>query len=293
MSSKYSLLFSCLVLSSGPVSAHVGDRVIPIPEIPDDFLEEIDIHDGSVQEWVDLFGEPTLTPFDLTPSTCPGCGPYDPSDLDFRVWIGWHGVSGRIYVVVESIDDVFVPGFSSDGWIAFCADGDHSGGVHDLDEPFFSRESMWTESQSWVAAVFLEDSPQPIFMTAPEQGWYSGVPKADAGGVVLGENPSVWLVEMYMTPFDLLVLDSQDHSVASQLLPGRIFGFLLSVVDADTRSGVADSYYLIPSVEGANLGPDLFADALLVGAVAPSTDDSVIGADSWARIKASFGVGSP
>ena len=58
----------------GSVSAHIGDRVYPIIEISDEQIGMIDLHDGFVDEWLDVIGPPTLTGldfigFDTEPST--------------------------------------------------------------------------------------------------------------------------------------------------------------------------------------------------------------------------------
>ena len=47
-------------------SAHVGDRVVPIFEIPEESFSEIDIHDGDIEDWLNVIGEPSLTGLDLT-----------------------------------------------------------------------------------------------------------------------------------------------------------------------------------------------------------------------------------
>ena len=62
----------------------------------------IDVTDGSIEDWEELFGEPSLTSLDFTGFTSyQGSGEsmdYNPSDLDFRIWLGWNGASDRIYV---------------------------------------------------------------------------------------------------------------------------------------------------------------------------------------------------
>ncbi len=45
--------------------AHEGDRVVPILEITDDMLAQIDLRDGTTDEWPDLLGEPTLKTIDF------------------------------------------------------------------------------------------------------------------------------------------------------------------------------------------------------------------------------------
>lgn len=41
--------------------AHVGTRLFPIIELTDEDLARIDLHDGSVDDWRDVVGEPSLT----------------------------------------------------------------------------------------------------------------------------------------------------------------------------------------------------------------------------------------
>ena len=48
MPAKLVLIAVITFLSLRPVHGHVGDRVIPIFEIPDDMIGHIDIHDGSL-----------------------------------------------------------------------------------------------------------------------------------------------------------------------------------------------------------------------------------------------------
>ena len=74
----------CLIYG-GSVPAHTGDRVYPIVEISDEQIGMIDLHDGFVDEWLDVIGPPTLTALNFTELY--GAA-YQPHDLDFRIWIG-------------------------------------------------------------------------------------------------------------------------------------------------------------------------------------------------------------
>ena len=81
----------------GLVVAHVSsDRVYPIPYLSDEALEEIQLDDGIVDEWYDLAGEPNLVISDFTDKL--SGTPFDPSDLDFRIWLAWHDDPVRLYV---------------------------------------------------------------------------------------------------------------------------------------------------------------------------------------------------
>ena len=48
----------------GAAHGHAGDRVFPFYEITD--VTAIDMTDGSIEDWEELFGEPTLTSLDFT-----------------------------------------------------------------------------------------------------------------------------------------------------------------------------------------------------------------------------------
>ena len=92
----------------GAAHGHGGDRVYPFYEIPDEAA--IDLKDGSIEDWMELFGEPSLTSLDFTAFEDQARirMDYDPSDLDFRIYLGWNGDTDRIYVGAIFIDDVYV-----------------------------------------------------------------------------------------------------------------------------------------------------------------------------------------
>ena len=72
------------VFGLNQVYGHSGDRLYRFYEIPDEAA--IDITDGSIEDWEELFGEPSLTSLDFTGFTSyQGNGEsmeYNPSDLD-------------------------------------------------------------------------------------------------------------------------------------------------------------------------------------------------------------------
>ena len=52
-----------VVLLLGLVSAthgHIGGKSFAVYELPDEGLEEVDLHDGSIGEWEALLGAPSL-----------------------------------------------------------------------------------------------------------------------------------------------------------------------------------------------------------------------------------------
>ena len=99
------ILLSAVIAFFGLGSAHghSGDRVYRFYEIPDEAA--IDITDGSIEDWEELFGEPSLTSLDFTGFTSyQGNGDsmeYNPSDLAFRIYLGWNGASNPTRTVQQ------------------------------------------------------------------------------------------------------------------------------------------------------------------------------------------------
>ncbi len=90
----------------GGAEAQESERLYPFVELTDADLAQIDVTDGSIDEWVDLLGEPTLTALDFQAASWGAS--YDPADMDYRVWLAWHGATQRIYVAVERSDDIYI-----------------------------------------------------------------------------------------------------------------------------------------------------------------------------------------
>lgn len=302
---------------ASPVQAHVGDRVIPIFELTDEDLEWIDLHDGSVEDWQEVIGEPTLTVLDFV--TLKHWARYDPADLDYRIWMGWHDATERIYVAMERVDDEYVGyagghtppgrdpwyGYFSDSGLQFLVDGDHSGGIvtrWDLG-PDSDLELRMSENNREAQYFMAASEPyrnfegvnimQNFFLYKDD--WFRVPPLAEAGGGSFGENPTVVVTEFYVTPFDLLVWDDSESSRVSDLKAGQIIGFAMIMTDYDKGYGDSDlldyqSVHIFPVDE---MGPDGlqaddFVDAVLVDALGQAPEDTAVEDVTWARIKASF-----
>ena len=130
-----SVLIGLALLLVMSASAHVGDRVYPIAYLTDEMVAQIQLDDGSVGEWYELIGEPTLTLLDFR--SLMGSSP-DPADLDFRIWLAWHDDPARFYLAFAASDDMYHNTheyYSGNDWmkfhdsIQFSFDGDHSGGA--------------------------------------------------------------------------------------------------------------------------------------------------------------------
>ena len=125
-----------LIISTAAASAHSGNRVFPFYELTDEMLEKIDIHDGLIDEWYEI-GEPSMTMLDF--KTFRNSVPLDPSNLDVRIWLGWHDESNRIYAAFVIVDDKYYNTHNHNGEdfkqfmdffdsAEFFIDGNHSGG---------------------------------------------------------------------------------------------------------------------------------------------------------------------
>ena len=286
--------------------AQPADRIYPIVELTDRDVAEIDVTDGSVEDWESIVGEPTLTPLDFPE---PFFSSYDPSDMDFRIWLGWHDATDRIFFAMERVDDVYVNEFDRedeflrimifhDSSVSFAVDGDHSGG------PVFPEEPSEDLLQDvWQAQVFhalgevfdggsqIRLTPHSIHLSAD---WFGQPPFAQGGGAVVGGSPVFSVTEFYVTPFDRFepTGDPEDSDV-SDLFGGKIIGFNLEVFDVDDQPGVETVHQLSapPSNEWTSLlrmSADDFADGVLMTPDGLSSDDSAVNSDSWARIKAAI-----
>jgi hypothetical protein len=300
------LLVLATLLGVAPAAhAHVGDQIYPFFELLDDDLDRIDLTDGSVDDWLEVIGEPSLTASDFL-----WLNPYDPSELDFRIWLAWHSGSSTLWIAMERFDDLYfnlydgdknehlLPGEKPflaqywDGGFGFGVDGDHSGGRYwfslaNCDECTVEESMLLNNrhAQEWLAITEAPDGEHLFHVGASE--WVARDPYAAAGGGVIGESPALTVTEIKVTPFDDLIYNDEDASEASQFYPGKTIGFSISTYDIDNpRSKDVGRSWL-----GGASHADFFVDGLLIGAGEdPSLYDDVSAVEpsSWARIKASF-----
>jgi hypothetical protein len=300
----WSLAFVALLVVAPAAQGHVGHQVFPISELTDTDLAQIDLRDGSVEEWQNIIGEPALTARDFYIDPLAGDGPdYDPADLDFRVWLGWHQPTSRIYVAVESSDNAYINNYEGlnspnvivyHDFMGFMVDGDHSGGEYTFGYDDFSTREEWaqvsqTQAQHYFTIARTPDARHANLMFFDD--WYTLPPYVEGGGGVLGEAPTISVIEFYVTPFDRLVKDSQEETKVSVLFPGKIIGFAMHVADFDRAPNELHADYLLPPQNRAVFTADLFADGVLVGVdgVVPEVPaTSAVEEDSWGWIKGVF-----
>ena len=288
-------------------NAQPPDRIYPIMQLTDRDVAEIDVTDGSVEDWENIVGEPTLTPLDFAE---PYGGSYDPSDMDFRIWLGWHDATDRIFFAMERVDDVYVNEFDRededlfipffhDSSVEFAVDGDHSGGAVAPEESPGEWLQGPTQVQVFAALGEVFDGGSQIGLVPYSYhlspAWFSQPPFAHGGGAVVGGSPIFSVTEFYVTPFDRFVprADPEDSDV-SDLFGGKIIGFNIRIPDVDDQPGVETVHQLAvpPSNEFYTplmlMSADDFADGVLITPDGLSSDNSAVESDSWARIKATF-----
>ena len=82
-----------------------GNRLFPFTELTDEMVARIDLKDGSVEDWLEVVGEPDI---DWTGF----CGLSVRSLVVMTVASGWprHGASDHLFVAAEIVDDFYVIG---------------------------------------------------------------------------------------------------------------------------------------------------------------------------------------
>ena len=304
------VLFLGLATSSG---AHLGDRVYPVTYLSDEMLERIDLKDGLVDEWYELVGEPSMTLLDFTGEE-PHSPPLlpDPSDLDFRIWLAWHDEPARLYVAFVASDDVYEnthdysssPHLHLHDSIMLAIDGDHSGGAGSGNgTPLEEVIEIQGQAPDYEAIPRTVSGPtlnNGLYRFQKKQTFWTTVPPyGDSGGGVAGEAPVIWVIELYVTPFDRWgeTWESPEGSVVSHFAAGKVIGFSVVVLDHDPPAYDSQNWAVQVRQSDDSDSPlwnifrnraDSFLDGLLLPADPAGPGDSAVESVSWGRIKASL-----
>ncbi len=290
-----------LIAASRSVQAHWGDRVYPIYELTESMLKDIDVTDGLIDQWPEI-GPPSATGLDFSVFANLFKEPeYDPSTLDFRLWLGWSASPSRIYVALACVDNVGVNRTNYDpeedhvplDGFNFWVDADHSGGGFHPTADHGSEEYKLQDDaqvQDYRISPDVPPGEDNILGMSAWADWPEEPPFGQGFGITHGENPSIWVVEFYLTPFDLFVYSGAEESAVSALSAGKVIGFRCLVHDADGGALFTENFnrFLLPAMGlDAYLGnegsADLFADGVLIGAEGTVVEDL-----TWGRIKASL-----
>ena len=304
------LTLAPLLGSASATHAHIGDQIYPFYELLDEDLDHIDLTDGSVEDWLEVIGEPSLTAIDFVwGGLWQPFQVYDPLQVDFRIWLAWNESTSTLWIAMERIDDLYFNLYDGrepwdmqqwDSSMRFLVDGDHSGGFYSYTlgrycEKCTPEQVLEDNRQAQQWMVIAETSNgEPLFHLGASE-WVAREPYAAAGGGVINESPATTVTEFKVTPFDDLIYDDEDASEASRLYPGKTIGFEIRTTDNDDTefrdgSGTALLMWLTGRTKALN-NSDFFVDGLLLGVGEdPSRydDDSAVTPSSWARIKAAL-----
>ena len=270
-----------LLVAGSAIRAHIGDAIYLIYEIPDEMVAGLDLRDVSIEDWEDVVGDPTLLAardFFADPTVGEGA-PYDPADLDYRIWLGWNQSQGVLYGAMERIDDVFVNEYAGgdlrgdhwrhDGSFEFMVDGDHTGGQYGgwANEDWTDEEKELANNRTAQQFFGIADAPDGRHISYQGAGteWYTVPPYADGGGGTLGEAPAVSIFEFFVTPGDDIIWNSEADSKMSELTSGKIIGFQISIPDFDTEPARYRAFHTITGQAATWRYAERFADARLVG----------------------------
>ena len=287
------------VVLVGPASAHLGDIVYPVYELPTSGLPNL--HDGTLEDWEEALPNASLDHNDFVFQDIGLGGGVDPANLACRVFLAWHRASQKLYVAVERLDDVYLG--PREGYTQLRVDGDHSGGQYALFVEQGQEESEeldYVQAQQYAVKPEWNDTDRMV-ISRPSWTWTTMPPWADAGGFQYGELPNYSAVEFAITLWDDLNWRGPELSRRSALEAGKIIGFQIRVMDLDKPLFSTGDYWLaLPTVMGEaaqgdySVSHDLFAENFVDGELIPcyrgdcSGATTVVRMDSWGRIKASF-----
>lgn len=297
MNKTPALIILCMVAAA---EAHSGTRLYPFYQLTDEMLEKIDLHDGSIDEWYEV-GEPSMTLLDFKTISD---RPHDPSNLDFRVWLAWYDEPDRVYAAFIIADDIYRNShtegrnmFRYDS-IVFQIDADHRGGEGEGQWFSPTREQLMEvhgDAQRYSAVARTATGP-----TLDDGTWWEGEdgrswkifpPYGDAGGMAAGENPTISVVELYVTPYDEWGEDAEE-TFFSDLSAHQIVGFSVEVIEQDRdpqECGCSGFSWYPAEMEGGvwldllDSMADLYVDGLLL-----PPKDTAVESVTWGRIKASL-----
>ncbi len=296
---------------SAQAGAHSGDRVFPIPELTDEMLEQIRLDDGTVDEWSELIGEPSMTLLDF--QTHSNFIPPDPSNLDFRIWLAWHDDPDRLYVAFVGADDLYKNNHDYDAFgvrssidshdsITLAIDGDHSGGAG-VTSTSSQEELLEARGQTQRYEAIARTVSGPLISNGLYEGtgvfsWKVFPPYGDAGGGVFGEAPVISVIELYVTPYDRWgAWNEIEETEFSDLAAGQVIGFAIMVNDRDDEE-LGGWPWTPEAMEPSNprhgtevdmrkVRADFFLDGILLPAGA-EPEGTAVESVSWGRIKASL-----
>ena len=273
-SAKTALVFSAL-LTQQEAFAHIpgtGEFVLSVPLLRSQEVSALDVTDGSLRDWREVLGEPTLGITTLFQD--PTEGPYGlwPSSFDVQIWIAVDPERSRVYLAVERWDDKHedepVEGYF-DGQVELMVDGDHSG-----------QGPVEIGGAQRCSAIHARGGELEIKYESPGWVWLDDPQFIDGSGAFVEEDDQVHsTLEFYMTAFDAVDPAGLESSSPSRIVEGAVVGLSVLFVEVDP--------YEVLKVNTSNgfaarlrESADSFGDALMTPWVATSLHPAF-----WGQIK--------
>ena len=292
----FSLGVALIMAPLTSTSAHVGDIIFPIYEIPTADLPNL--HDGTLEDWEEILPNASLNYTDFAYNGGIGGG-MDSADLAFQVFLAWHSATQRIYVAIERRDDVYASPF--EGSVLISVDGDHSGGPFFYGQEYSEEEIKrlnYAQAQTYSvqAEVYNGDPLSFLGIGSEVLTWTTRLPWAEIGGYHSGNSPHFWTTELAVTLWDDLDWHGHELSQRSMLDAGKVIGFQIEVFDFDEAFKMQGDYLLGLPEKDPMGQPGIWADNFVDGELIPCNwgdcgtvrEVSAVKADAWGRIKASF-----
>lgn len=298
------------LLMSDPSAGHIGSDgyVFKWHEITDGELANIDLHDGSVEDWPEfpVDNYPSLTrPGHLFADPTVGEGAqWDPGDSDVKIHIGWHEGSRRIYVAMERTDNIYINEYSfadsagamgrHDSSIEFMLDADHSGGEYG-----FHGDCCDPQNQSAQRYFAIAEAPDGVHVRYAGDGavWLNDARYMGGGG---GRQGNKTVTEFYITPFNRLSVESESDSQVADLVHANILGFNIHIPDYDSAPGEVHAFFSTTGQINTQRFSSRFLDAQLIGDWNPAHEgcdvfycsgdstSTAVPTAAWSRIKENF-----
>ena len=296
------LAFGLVAGVVGQASAHAGEQILSIYELPTEDLP--DLRDGTLEDWEEVLGDAYLTHDDFTAMEVGSGDPIDPSDLALKIYMAWNSMDQRLYMAWERVDDEYVNTYEGgdvfDTWmqdgVEFYVDGDHSGGPYytgwtDSPDAEEVKSRVGRQAQSYYG---IGSAPDGVFLGINNAGkdWVVSPPWGDGYGTNTGTAPTTSIIEVAVTVWDDLDWRGPELSTPSPLFAGKIMGFDLLVEDHEPTPASYSGFYGVAGVTGGYGTADKLIHAELVPCVGGDCGETptAVSAGTWGRIKASFQV---
>lgn len=292
------LLFASVLVV---VTSAQAQEPIPLYEFRQD---EVPVIDGSLDDWVSLLAEPTVTTSDFANFRSNETAVAS-DDLRMQAYMGWVA-DGRVLVGARRIDDVYRDDFEGGepnllglDNILFGVDADASGGRIHGSDGFIDCEGPLEDvvrREDWecVSRLYYSHRQGQRFDIAVAAGnvvstwldfrdWATKRPFIEVAGTIRKVGPVTEVITEFQTiVFDTLDFRGPDESNRSTLVPGKIIALDLGFADDDNDGTKPYDDYFATSGKTKSNSTDEWRKFILVEAADRPTS---LSPKSWAQMK--------